>query len=434
MDIKDIIRKKRDGFPLTFDEINFFVKSYVAEDIPDYQISALLMAIYFSGMNEEETMELTEVMKTSGDIVDLSMVSGIKVDKHSTGGVGDKTTLIVGPIAAACGVTVAKMSGRGLGFTGGTIDKLESIPGFRTTLPPEKFIHQLENIGIAIIGQSKNITPADKKLYALRDVTETVDSMPLIASSIMSKKLATGSDGILLDVKCGNGAFMHDIDKAKKLAELMIKIGKANDKNIIAMITDMNQPLGKAVGNSLEVKEAIEVLRGDGPSDITELSLALSGAMIYIGGRAKTFEEGINVAKEALRNGAGLNKFREIIKWQGGDPDVCSNPDKLPSANIKLEIKAESEGYIHELAANTIGQASEMAGAGRSRKEDDIDLSAGIYLDKKIGDYVSQGDVIGRVYGNNEEKVNSAVKMASSAFKVSKEKPKPVTLIKEVIK
>lgn len=434
MDIKDIIRKKRDGFPLTFDEINFFVKSYVAEEIPDYQISALLMAIYFSGMNEEETMELTEVMKTSGDIVDLSMVSGIKMDKHSTGGVGDKTTLIVGPIAAACGVTVAKMSGRGLGFTGGTIDKLESIPGFRTTLPPEKFIHQLENIGIAIIGQSKNITPADKKIYALRDVTETVDSMPLIASSIMSKKLATGSDGILLDVKCGNGAFMHDIDKAKKLAELMIKIGKANDKNIIAMITDMNQPLGKAVGNSLEVKEAIEVLRGDGPPDITELSLALSGAMIYIGGRVKTFEEGINVAKEALRNGAGLNKFREIIKWQGGDPDVCSNLDKLPSASIKLEIKAESEGYIHELAANTIGQASEMAGAGRSRKEDDIDLSAGIYLDKKIGDYVSRGDVIGRVYGNNEEKVNSAVKMASSAFKVSKEKPKPVTLIKEVIK
>lgn len=433
MNMNDIIIKKRDGKALSKEEINFFVKGYVEDEIPDYQASALLMAIYFQKMNREETGLLTEAMRYSGDTIDLSSIKGIKVDKHSTGGVGDKTTLIVAPIVAACGVPIAKMSGRGLGFTGGTVDKMESIPDFRTTLEPQEFLDQVNEIGISVIGQTAHITPGDKKLYALRDVTGTVENFSLIASSIMSKKLAAGSDKILLDVKCGDGAFMENLEDAVTLGKIMCDIGSFAGKTTVAAATDMSQPLGKAVGNSLEVIEAIETLKGHGPKDIEELSERLSGIMLYLGGRVKTPEEGAVLAKQAIASGAALEKMKSFISKQGGNAGVVDDYSLFPQASVELNLVAEGSGYISKIKARTIGKASQHTGAGRAKKEDDIDLAAGIILHKKVGDGVSRGDVLATFYGNDKKKVEMAKTEASMAFEITKEKPEIPKLIKEVI-
>ena len=433
MNMADIISKKRDGGVLSREEINWFITGYVEGTIPDYQASALLMAIYFQNLSKEEIFWLTEAMRDSGDKIDLSMIQGIKVDKHSTGGVGDKTTLAAAPLAAACGVPVAKMSGRGLGFTGGTVDKMESIPGFRTTLEAQEFIRQVNQIGIAVIGQTAHITPADKKLYALRDVTATVDNLGLIATSIMSKKLAAGSDAIVLDVKCGDGAFMERQEDAVKLARLMTEIGNSAGKRTVAVITDMSQPLGRAVGNSLEVMEAIETLQGKGPSDITLLSEKLSGMMIYLGGRAASPEEGYVMAKSALEDGRGLKKLREFIRMQGGKEEVTEDFSLFPPHRVERTLTAEKDGYVAGIAARKIGMASQHAGAGRAAKEDKIDLSAGILLHKKVGDSVKAGEALATVYGNDAEKVENGMKEAANAFSFSKEPAQLPELIKEII-
>lgn len=432
MNTVDIITKKRDGNILSQEEIKHMVMGYTEGNIPDYQMSAFLMAVYFSGMNREETVALTQIMKNSGDIVNLGSIDGIKVDKHSTGGVGDKTTLIVGPIAASCGVPVAKMSGRGLGFTGGTVDKLESIPGFKTTMDRQDFFTQVNNTGIAVIGQTGSIAPADKKIYALRDVTGTVENLSLITSSIMSKKLAAGSDAILLDVKCGKGAFMKTVEEAEELAELMVEIGNADGKKTMAVITDMNQPLGCAVGNSLEVCEAIQVLKGCGSADITELSFALAGMMIFLGGKAGSPEQGVSMAKDAVQSGKALNCFMNFIEAQGGNPNIVEDFTLLPSATFSIDLKAEQDGYVRSLDAMTIGLASQHTGAGRQCKEDMIDLSAGIMLKAKIGDYVNKGDVLCTLYGNDEEKAYAGMREAEEAFSITDEKPEKIKMIKKV--
>ncbi|MBO4235815.1 MAG: thymidine phosphorylase [Firmicutes bacterium] len=444
MNMNEIIIKKRNGGKLTEEEIRYFVAEYTEGNIPDYQASALLMAIYFSKMDEEETFVLTDAMRTSGDVVDLSAISGIKVDKHSTGGVGDKVTLVVGPLAAACGVPIAKMSGRGLGFTGGTVDKLESIPGFKTTLEPEEFHKQVEDIGIALIGQSGHIAPADKKLYALRDVTGTVENLSLISSSIMSKKLAAGSDAIILDVKCGKGAFMESQDRAEELAGMMCKIGNAAGKRTVAVITDMNQPLGRTVGNSLEVFEAYDTLKGQGPSDITELSLHIAGIMIYLGGKAETPEEGAKKAREAMDSGAGLAKFRELISAQGGKLDMFDYHDatnSIPVADLQEEIVADRDGYVSLIDAQLIGLCSQHTGAGRKVKEDSIDPFAGVLLFKKVGDKVEKGEKLATFYSSDKDKLASAIEEAGGrdsgaegkAFVISQEKPEIPALIKTTI-
>lgn len=433
MNMNDLIVKKRDGGKLSSDEIQEFVKRYTAGEIPDYQASALLMAIYFQHMDKDETFALTNAMRFSGDTVDLSEINGIKVDKHSTGGVGDKTTLIAGPLAAACRVPVAKMSGRGLGFTGGTVDKMESIPGMKTTLESDAFLKQVNEIGIAVISQTAHITPADKKIYALRDVTGTVENLSLISSSIMSKKLASGSDAIVLDVKCGEGAFMKTQEDARALGNIMCEIGNAAGKRTVAVITDMNQPLGCAVGNRLEVIEAIETLKGNGPEDITELSTRLAGMMIYLGGRVKTAEEGYIMAQQALYGGAGLKKLRDMIQRQGGDTEIIDDYSLFPQAKIKTELVADKGGYVQSINAEAIGIASQHTGAGRATKEDCIDLSAGIYLHKKTGDKVNKGDVIATFYGNNRKKVEAAVKEAAEAFVITREKVEKPKLIKEIL-
>lgn len=433
MNMVSIIQKKKDGLPLSKEEIKWFVDGYVKGDIPDYQVSALLMAIYFQGLNKEEIFHLTEAMRYSGDTIDLSSIEGIKVDKHSTGGVGDKTTLVVAPLAAACGVPIAKMSGRGLGFTGGTVDKMESIPGFRTALEPEEFLKQVNTMGMAVIGQTAHITPADKKLYALRDVTATVDNLGLISSSIMSKKLAAGSDAIVLDVKCGDGAFMENIDDAEKLAEMMVEIGKSAGRRTVAAITEMGQPLGKAVGNSIEVIEAIETLKGNGPEDITELAVKLSGIMVYLGGKASSPEEGQTMTKEALDNGRGLEKLGEFIKAQGGNPEVISDYSLFPQHTIEKTITAQKSGYVRAIEAKKIGLASQQTGAGRATKEDDIDLSAGIIICKKIADEVREGDVLARLFGNDEKKIQQAMSIAGEAFVIEDEPCQPPQLIKKII-
>ena len=433
MNMVDIIQKKKEGRALSDDEIRWFVDGYVSESIPDYQISALLLAIYFKGLSKEETFCLTDAMRYSGDTVDLSPVSGIKVDKHSTGGVGDKTTLVVAPLAAALGVPIAKMSGRGLGFTGGTVDKMESIPGFRTSLESSEFLDQVNTIGMSVIGQTAHITPADKKLYALRDVTATVDSFGLIASSIMSKKLASGSDAIVLDVKVGNGAFMENQHDAEILAELMVEIGNNAGRRTVAVITEMGQPLGKAVGNSLEVIEAIETLKGKGPADITELAERLSGIMIYLGGKAKTPEEGLEMAKEALADGRGLAKLREFISAQGGNPKVIEDYTLFPQHSVQKEIYAESSGYVTGIEAGKIGLASQHTGAGRATKEDDVDLSAGICLSKKVGDKVERGQLLATLYGNDLFKLENAAITAAAAFKIEEKNVEKPKLIKKII-
>ncbi len=433
MNMVNIIQKKKDGQALTREEIQWFIDGYVAGDIPDYQASALLMAVYFQGLNREETFQLTEAMRFSGDTIDLSPIAGVKVDKHSTGGVGDKTTLVVAPLASACGVPIAKMSGRGLGFTGGTVDKMESIPGFRTSLEPQEFLDQVNEVGMAVIGQTAHITPADKKLYALRDVTATVDNFGLISSSIMSKKLAAGSDAIVLDVKVGDGAFMENLEDARVLAGLMVDIGSDAGRRTVAAITEMGQPLGKAVGNSLEVIEAIETLKGRGPADITELALKLSGIMVYLGGMAVSPEEGMAMTRAALEDGRGLARLREFIAAQGGDPGVVDDYSLFPQHSVDLELRAAESGYVHAIEARKIGLASQQTGAGRATKEDDIDLSAGILLHKKVGDAVSEGDLLASFYGNDAGKVESAVRMASEAFFISSQPVEAPQLIKEII-
>lgn len=434
MNTVELITKKRDGFVLTEAEIEYLVKGYTAGDIPDYQMSSFLMAVYFNGLNKEEIVALTRIMKESGDIVDLSAIEGIKVDKHSTGGVGDKTTLIVGPIAAACGVPIAKMSGRGLGFTGGTIDKLEAIPGYRTSITEQEFIDQVNNRGISVIGQTGQIAPADKKIYALRDVTATVENLGLITSSIMSKKLAAGSDAILLDVKCGSGAFMKTQEEAEALASLMVEIGKADGKETMAMITDMSQPLGNAIGNTLEVQEAIDVLKSCGPEDITELSVALAGMMIYMGRKAVSPEEGMQKARRAIEDGTALDKLRDMIEGQGGDPSIIEDYLLMPQAEFCVELKAWEEGYIHQLDAMKIGLASQHTGAGRERKEDDIDMSAGIVLCKKRGDFVTEGGTICKIYGNDLKKIQNALEELKASVRIGSKAPDKVLLIKKIIK
>ena len=433
MNMYDIIYKKREGKVLDKEEIEYFIDGYTNGKIPDYQASALLMAIFLRKMNKDETYTLTKAMRDSGDVVDLIGIKGVKVDKHSTGGVGDKTTLIVGPLAAACGVPIAKMSGRGLGFTGGTVDKMESIPGFKTTIEAENFIALVNRVGLSVIGQTAHIAPADKKLYALRDVTATVDNLSLITSSIMSKKLASGSDAIVLDVKCGNGAFMERFEDACELGSLMVEIGKADGKKTIAVITDMNQPLGLAVGNSLEVIEAIETLKGRGPKDITELSLQLASHMIYAGEKASTPEEGYEMARQALSSGAALQKLADFIEGQGGDSNVINDHTLFPQPTCFSEIHSEVDGFIGEIEARAIGLASQHSGAGRATKEDTIDLSAGIMLFKKVADSVQKGDILATVYGNDQSRVDKGAQEAAGAFHIQDSKPEESPLIKKVI-
>ena len=433
MNMVDIITKKRDGGELSPEEIHFFIDNYVKGSIPDYQASALLMAIYFRGLSRAETFALTEAMEFSGDVEDLSDLPGVKVDKHSTGGVGDKTTLVVAPVAAAAGVTVAKMSGRGLGFTGGTADKLEAIPGFRTRLEPEKFRRQLAELGLAVITQTGSITPADKKIYALRDVTGTVESPGLIASSIMSKKLAAGSDGIVLDVKCGSGALLKNLEEAENLAELMIDIGRNAGRKMVAVISDMSQPLGQAVGNALEVEEAVQVLKGGGPEDLRQLCLELAGEMIWIGGRAKSFQEGKNIARKVLEDGSALEKFREMVRRQGGDDRIIEEPERMGSSRYSRDVFAERDGFIAEMAAQEIGRASQHLGAGRLRKEDEIDFTAGIRMHVRIGNFVKEGDVLATLYGADSRRLEEAETILEAAIRISSEPVAPPKLIKEII-
>lgn len=433
MNMVDIITKKRDGGELTPEEIRFFIDNYVKDRIPDYQASALLMAIYFRGLSRAETFALTEAMEFSGDVEDLSDLPGVKVDKHSTGGVGDKTTLVVAPVAAAAGVTVAKMSGRGLGFTGGTADKLEAIPGFRTRLEPAEFHRQLEELGLAVITQTGSITPADKKIYALRDVTGTVESPGLIASSIMSKKLAAGSDGIVLDVKCGSGALLKDLAEAENMADLMIEIGRKAGRKMVAVISDMSQPLGRAVGNALEVEEAVQVLKGGGPEDLRQLCLELAGEMIRIGGRAESFEEGKETARQVLSDGRALEKFRQMVRCQGGDDRIVEEPERMGSSRYSRDVLAGRTGFIAETDTREIGRASQHLGAGRLRKEDEIDFTAGIRMHVRIGNFVKEGDVLATLYGADSRRLEEAEIIMEAAIRISAEPTAPPKLIQKII-
>lgn len=428
MRMYDIIAKKRNGGALSNEEIDFFIDGYTGGKIPDYQVSALLMAIYFQGMNNEETSHLTLKMAHSGDMVDLSSIDGIKVDKHSTGGVGDKTTLVISSIVASLGVKVAKMSGRGLGHTGGTIDKMESIPGLKTSLDQNKFFEIVNKVGACVIGQSGNLDPADKKLYALRDVTATVESIPLIAASIMSKKIAAGSDCILLDVKTGSGAFMKTVDEAIKLAKTMVAIGESVGRKTIALITDMDRPLGFAIGNSLEIIEVCKTLKGQGPKDLTEICVDLAADMLYLAGIGSE-EECKKMAISQIENGQAFEKLLEIIKAQGGDIDVIKDNDKFEKAAVKFEVKAEVEGYITHMNTEQCGIASVELGAGREKKEDSIDYSAGIVLNKQIGDFVNKGETIATLYSSGEEKCKIAQKTLREAITIGKEKPNQVPII-----
>ena len=402
MRMYDLIIKKRNGEELSTEEIEFFIQKYTAGEVEDYQASALMMAIFFQKMHMRETVDLTKAMMHSGDVVDLSAIEGIKVDKHSTGGVGDTTTLVLAPLVASCGVPVAKMSGRGLGHTGGTLDKLESIKDFRIDLSIDEFVNNVNKNKIAVIGQTKDIAPADKKLYALRDVTGTVDNISLIASSIMSKKLAAGSNAIVLDVKVGSGAFISDYNGALELSKTMVSIGTEMGRETVALITDMDQPLGKAIGNSLEVKEAIDTLKNNGPKDLTDLCLNLGGKILLLAKRVDSFEEGKALLKEKLENGEAFDKFKEFVKIQGGDVSVIDHPEQLPLAKNTYQVKATKEGKIKKMIADEIGICAMMLGAGRETKNSPIDLSAGILLNKKVGDEVKNGDVLATFYTNKD--------------------------------
>ena len=428
MRMYDLIMKKRNGGALSETEIKYLIDEYVAGNIPDYQMSAFLMAVYYQGMTEEETLAMTLAAAHSGDMVDLSAIEGMKVDKHSTGGVGDKTTLIVAPIVAACGVKVAKMSGRGLGHTGGTVDKLESIPGFQTSLTQERFFEVVNSAGLSVIGQTGNLAPADKKLYALRDVTDTVDSIPLIALSIMSKKLAAGSDGIVLDVKTGSGAFMKTVEDSISLAKEMVKIGENAGRKMVALITNMDIPLGNNVGNSLEVIEAVETLKGNGPADLTEVCLNLAGNMLYLAGNG-SIEECIQMARNAIDDGSALNRLIAMVEAQDGDTSVILDTNKFAKAPYEYQVLAETEGYINTMNTESCGIASSMLGAGRETKDSVIDFSAGIIIHKKVGDYISKGECLATMYASDEKLFEAAAKKYSNAVTIGCERPEEKPLI-----
>jgi len=425
----ELIIKKRNGFELSREELTFIIDGFLAGDIPDYQVSAFLMAVFFEGMTNTETAVLTDIMMRSGELIDLSKIEGIKVDKHSTGGVGDKTTLILAPLVAAAGVPVAKMSGRGLGHTGGTLDKMESIKGLSVEMTREEFISNVNRIKIAVCGQNADLVPADKKLYALRDVTGTVDNISLIASSIMSKKLACGANAIVIDIKVGHGAFMKTVREADKLAEMMIGIGSKMDRSVTAVITSMNEPLGYTIGNALEVKEAIDTLNGNGPEDLTELCLELGSHMLVLGEVAKTQSEAVEILKQLINSGEAYDKFKELVKAQGGDTSVIDQTDLLPSTQFSETYKSKSEGYISELNALDIGLASVKLGAGRETKASVIDYGAGIVLKKKIGDYVKKDEVLAILYSNNSVNFTKAEEFMDKAYKISEEKPQHRPLI-----
>ncbi len=428
----DIIEKKRDGKELTTEEIQFCIKGYTDGSIPDYQMSALTMAIVFQGMSEAERATLTMAMVESGDQIDLSAIHGIKVDKHSTGGVGDTTTLVLGPLVASVGVPVAKMSGRGLGHTGGTIDKLESVEGFHVELENEEFVRLVNQNKIAVIGQSGNLTPADKKLYALRDVTGTVESIPLIASSIMSKKIAAGADAIVLDVKTGAGAFMKTLEDSRELAKAMVRIGNNVGRRTMAVISDMSQPLGFAIGNALEVKEAIDTLKGEGPEDLTELCLTLGSHMVLLADKATNVEEARQMLKNAIKDGSALETLKVFLRSQGGDDSVVDDPSRLPQASFKIEVEAKEEGYIAEIIADEIGTAAMLLGAGRATKESEIDLAVGLLLKKKIGDQVQVGESIVTIYSNFED-VQEVKEKIYNSISITKEKVSAPILVHEEI-
>lgn len=425
----DLIIKKKDGQELTQEEINFMIKEYCEDRIPDYQMSAMLMAIYFQGMDINEIKYLTMSMVNSGKIIDLSSISGIKVDKHSTGGVGDTTTLALAPMVAAAGVPVAKMSGRGLGHTGGTIDKLESIEGFKTELSLNKFIDIVKKVGASIISPTSDLAPADKKLYALRDVTGTIDSIPLIVSSIMSKKLAAGADAIVLDVTTGSGAFMQEYKDALKLGKIMVDIGLELGKETVAVVSNMDEPLGFAIGNSLEIKEAIDVLKDKGPEDLRNLCLVLGAHMLKLGGAVKSYKEGKNRLEGILKEGAAFNKFKEMITAQGGNPEVIDRPELLPLAKHCNKIKADISGYIQKIDSRLIGESAMLLGAGREKKESEIDLSVGIVLKKKVGSKVNINEDLAEVHYNDSKKLKEAKNKLFSSFVIGDKKPKKLPLI-----
>ncbi len=431
MRMVDLIEKKRDGNELSKEEIEYIVTNYTNGKIPDYQVSALLMAIFYQDMTNEEITNLTLAIANSGDVIDLSSLEGIKVDKHSTGGVGDTTTLILAPLVASVGVTVAKMSGRGLGYTGGTLDKLEAIPGFQIELSDEEFVRIVNESKVAVIGQSGNLAPADKKLYALRDVTATVDSLPLIASSIMSKKIAAGADAIVLDVTTGDGAFMKNIEDARRLAKTMTSIGKLANRETVAVISDMSEPLGEAIGNSLEVVEAIETLQGNGPEDLVEMCYALGSQMVVLAGKAKTTDEARTLLQEALESGKALAKFKEMIQNQGGDPAIVEHPERILTARYTMELPAKQSGVVSKIVANELGIAAMMLGAGRKTKEDDIDHAVGLKLHKKIGDTVTKGESLLTIYSNDKE-ISSVIELLYKNIEIGESAMKP-TLIHDII-
>jgi pyrimidine-nucleoside phosphorylase len=432
MRMVDLIQKKRDGYEFTADEINFIIQGYTNGSIPDYQMSALTMAIFFKGMTEQERADLTMAMVHSGDQIDLSQIEGIKVDKHSTGGVGDTTTLVLGPLVASVGVPVAKMSGRGLGHTGGTIDKLESVTGFHVEIDSSEFVELVNKNKIAVIGQSGNLTPADKKLYALRDVTATVNSIPLISSSIMSKKIAAGADRIVLDVKTGAGAFMKTLEEARELASAMVQIGNSVGRKTMAVISDMSQPLGYAVGNALEVKEAIDTLKGEGPEDLTELCLTLGSHMVFLAEKADSLTKAREMLENAIQNGMALEKFKTFLRSQGGDSSIVDDPEKLPKAKYIYELDAKEGGFVSEIIADEIGTAAMLLGAGRATKESDIDLAVGLVLRKKIGDRVEPGESLVTIYSNFTDIAEVKERLYQN-IKISPVKVDQPTLIYEVI-
>ena len=434
MRMYDIIMKKRNGEELTKEEIRFFVEGYTRGEIPDYQASALMMAVWFRKMSERETFDLTMAMAESGDRLDLTGIKGIKVDKHSTGGVGDKTSLALTPMVAACGIPVAKMSGRGLGHTGGTIDKLESFPGFTTALTKSQFIENVNRIGIAIMGQTADLAPADKKLYALRDVTATVDNMSLIASSIMSKKLAAGADAIVLDVKTGSGAFMKREEDARALAEEMVKIGKSAGRKTVAVISDMDQPLGYAVGNALEVREAIDTLAGEGPEDFLELCLTLGSQMLLAAGRAGNAAEAEKRLREVIRDGSALAKLADFVEAQGGNGDLVYHPEKLPRAALRREAAAPREGFVSRIVCDEVGICSLILGGGRETKESVIDLSVGLVLQKKVGDPVKKGETLAVIHANDAGKAEEAERRFLAACAISDSAPEKRPIIRAILR
>lgn len=433
MRMVDVIAKKRDGGELSTEEIRFLVNGYTEGSIPDYQMSAWAMAVYFRGMTPRETGDLTMAMAGSGEQLDLSSLPGIKVDKHSTGGVGDKTTLVVAPLVAAAGIPVAKMSGRGLGYSGGTIDKLESFSGFQVERTREQFLQQVREIGVSVIGQSGNLTPADKKLYALRDVTATVEATPLIASSIMSKKIAAGADAILLDVKVGKGAFMKNLEQAEELARAMVDIGRQVGRKTVAVISDMNQPLGFAVGNALEVREAISTLSGEGPQDLTELVLEIGARMLVLGGLVADVDAGRARLEELMASGKAVDKLAEMVAAQGGDKRDVYDPTRLPQARLQHALTAPASGYVSAIDAEAVGRASVVLGAGRMTKEMPIDLAVGIVLHKKQGDQVRAGEVLATLHANREELLEAALQELDGAFQVAAEPPARTNLIYQVV-